>query len=609
MDREFRNWLSLSINRKTLEVFFAKNCIKTIAIYGGGCSGDFFYSDVIKYGVDVKFCIDREITQFHSLPIIRPEQLINDPEVDLVVICVSDRIQVSNIYTLIFSKEYKAISLLDIIQICYYKEILIPYCKSIGCIPYILSQCHQDQLKDLSPFEKALSKISLPAEVSSRNPSYFEDLYNSISEYNDEYIREVFTLSPTIRKNHVLFQADKVSEFVNIINGIRFTDYVPAFYDETIHIIGPCTVLGYGVDDSRTISSYLQRLLNEQLDNNVKFRVVNHGALGLPSNDPDVFKKKLSAISIKEGDIVILIIDIFEIYNQCIIDCFTKVLNPYYYCLYDDFCNREENKPLYIDYVHLSHWGMDRVANYIFNLLKKNATILWPNRQVHEIANEQLKVKPPERFTLSKKDTLEEYISFLEPYRKDICFDNGAIVMNCNPFTKGHRHLIEVAAQQVDFLYIFVVEEDRSDFAFKDRINCVNLGTADFKNIIVLPSGKFILSAITFPEYFIKESLQAVSVDASKDIEIFSREIAPILNIKKRFVGQEPFDLITRQYNQTMKDILPKYNIELIEIERYSYDGNPISASRVRKLLKLNEWSELSKIVPETTLKYLSEKR
>ena len=33
----------------------------------------------------------------------------------------------------------------------------------------------------------------------------------------------------------------------------------------------------------------------------------------------------------------------------------------------------------------------------------------------------------------------------------------GAIVMNCNPFTMGHRYLIETAASQVDRLYVFVL--------------------------------------------------------------------------------------------------------------------------------------------------------
>ena len=43
---------------------------------------------------------------------------------------------------------------------------------------------------------------------------------------------------------------------------------------------------------------------------------------------------------------------------------------------------------------------------------------------------------------------------------------NGAVVVNCNPFTNGHLYLIENAAQREDNLYVFVVKEDRSIISF-----------------------------------------------------------------------------------------------------------------------------------------------
>ncbi len=46
------------------------------------------------------------------------------------------------------------------------------------------------------------------------------------------------------------------------------------------------------------------------------------------------------------------------------------------------------------------------------------------------------------------------------PARPDI----GAIVMNANPFTLGHRHLVEHAAARCDWLHLFVVREDASSF-------------------------------------------------------------------------------------------------------------------------------------------------
>jgi [citrate (pro-3S)-lyase] ligase len=75
---------------------------------------------------------------------------------------------------------------------------------------------------------------------------------------------------------------------------------------------------------------------------------------------------------------------------------------------------------------------------------------------------------------------------------------------------------------------------------------------------MVVPSGKFILSYQTLPVYFEKEQIYQVNVDASADLDIFARYIAPPLGITYRFVGEEPFDEVTRQYNQQMKTVFEK---------------------------------------------------
>ena len=65
----------------------------------------------------------------------------------------------------------------------------------------------------------------------------------------------------------------------------------------------------------------------------------------------------------------------------------------------------------------------------------------------------------------------------------------GAIVMNANPFTLGHRALVERAASECDAVYVFVLSEDRSEFSAKDRIEMVRRGTCDLKNVTVLETG------------------------------------------------------------------------------------------------------------------------
>lgn len=180
--------------------------------------------------------------------------------------------------------------------------------------------------------------------------------------------------------------------------------------------------------------------------------------------------------------------------------------------------------------------------------------------------------------------------------------------MNCNPFTLGRRYLIEYAASQVRRLYIFVVEEDKSIFPFADRFELVKKGTVDFENVTVLPSGKFIISSLTFQQYFEKGELLDTAIDSSEDVEIFAKEIAPSMGITVRFAGEEPLDNVTRQYNESMRNILPQYGIKFVEIPRKKQDETVISASRVRKLLGEKNFDEISMMVPNTTLEYLKDK-
>lgn len=180
--------------------------------------------------------------------------------------------------------------------------------------------------------------------------------------------------------------------------------------------------------------------------------------------------------------------------------------------------------------------------------------------------------------------------------------------MNCNPFTLGHRYLIEKALEQCDFLILFLVEEDKSVFSFEERLKLVDEGTKDIPNLAIIPSGKFVLSSLTFSGYFNKEKLQDRIIDTSLDVSVFAREIAPCLHITKRFAGEEPLDNVTRQYNEAMRRILPEYGIEFVEIPRVEIDLNPISASRVRELAKSGRFSELRELVPRTTYDHLVEK-
>ncbi len=205
-----------------------------------------------------------------------------------------------------------------------------------------------------------------------------------------------------------------------------------------------------------------------------------------------------------------------------------------------------------------------------------------------------------------KKDGIKNFLNSFPD--TDASSQNGCIVMNCNPFTKGHLYLIETAAKECDTLYIFVVSEDKSRFSNSDRMEMVKLGTAHIPNVCVLPTGPYLISSATFPTYFLKDRENAGKIKCLLDIEIFTKYYAPKFNIKRRFVGTEPFSEMTNQYNIALKDTLPEKGIDLTEIRRLEIDGTFVSASNVRQLIDNKDNEKLKKILPESSYTFLKDK-
>jgi len=204
-----------------------------------------------------------------------------------------------------------------------------------------------------------------------------------------------------------------------------------------------------------------------------------------------------------------------------------------------------------------------------------------------------------------RRDGLKQFVAGLPRREGGII---GAAVMHCNPFTNGHRYLIETAAAECDQVYIFVLSEDRGLFPAADRLELVKQGTADLPNVTVLPSGPYMISAATFPTYFLPAGTDPSAIQCKLDVEIFAGSIAPALGITRRYVGTEPLSPVTNAYNQALLAGLPPRGITVREIPRRELDGAPISASRVRALLQEGKTDELEPLVPPTTFRYLKSK-
>lgn len=177
----------------------------------------------------------------------------------------------------------------------------------------------------------------------------------------------------------------------------------------------------------------------------------------------------------------------------------------------------------------------------------------------------------------------------------------GVVVMNCNPFTLGHRYLIEQAAKQVERLFVMIVREDCSLFAYAERKAMVEQGVAHLENVTVIDGSEYAISQATFPTYFLKRLDDAADTQMLLDLDLFRRHIAPALGTTVRFVGTEPTDQLTRRYNQLMHEVLA----DVRETARLEKEGNAVSASRVRKAMEQGDMSTIRQLVPPTTLPYI----
>ena len=179
----------------------------------------------------------------------------------------------------------------------------------------------------------------------------------------------------------------------------------------------------------------------------------------------------------------------------------------------------------------------------------------------------------------------------------------GVIVMNCNPFTLGHRYLIERSSELVERLYVVVVREDCSMFSYSERKAMVSQGVKDLGNVVVVDGSDYAVSATTFPTYFLKRISDATDTQILLDLDIYLRHIAPALGANVRFVGSEPTDPLTRRYNELMRQQLGDDHIcEIPRMEKY---GSVVSASRVRRAIEANSLWQAIKLVPSSTIPYI----
>ncbi|MDR1397708.1 MAG: adenylyltransferase/cytidyltransferase family protein [Desulfarculales bacterium] len=604
-------------NKFSLAQVLRKNGVSKVALYGGGATGLIIYEMLIQGGLEVKFIFDRkENIKFpYPVPVFHPDRWQETPGVDMIIVTASGYRAIYHLLrrTGIFPRICSLHSLIiDVDMLSYFYQAVGHLRKSGASLLLFNSANALAQVRNPSSAEalcmlNVLGFRSFYADIEHLFP-YFDDL----PLCSKDYIQQImFTAAPRMEKNGLVMLADYQSEYINVINHRRLTTGVPDRFDHTVYIFGDCWAAGFAAADNLTIASQLQAMLANTNFNSAIYRVQNCGV------NAELFLSSLKRILQEDfapGDIAV---------------CSSPFMPemPFYYPpdrtvryhtterLFDRPHNLGE---IFIDSIHINHRGYKLVAEKLHHILGEEFLSLprpAPSpAAVNSASQDGLSGRPGlqegaiirENTALPWAEEINAYLAGLtdrKPTREGV---NGCVVINANPFTLGHRRLAVWARQHCDFLYVFVVEEDLSFFPFAQRLEMVKRGLADLSGVMVLSGGKFIISALTLPEYFSKEEATDIVINPALDLELFAAAIAPALGISKRFAGQEPLCQLTRQYNQAMAEVLPKYGIEFVEFERFSIGAMPVSASRARALLAQGDFNGLKELVPGSTYEFLS---
>ena len=274
------------------------------------------------------------------------------------------------------------------------------------------------------------------------------------------------------------------------------------------------------------------------------------------------------------------------------------------------------------------------------------------NREIFESIGFKVLASAPKAILMENGRGLEKYCEYLSGIchasgsvfhcqRKPSARKCGVIVMNANPFTLGHKYLIDKALEQVDHLFIIPVQEDLSSFPYPERLAMIKAhadalsvisSVVEKSHITVLEGSGYVISAATFPTYFLKDRSDAAETQMLLDLDLFEKHIMPALGASVRFVGSEPLDPLTARYNSLMHNAVEIPRLVMPDPDRASaqpsaeqnyFSGRcpknqfssavaspthadaAVSASKVRAAIEVGDYASAAALCPVTTHPYL----
>ena len=246
---------------------------------------------------------------------------------------------------------------------------------------------------------------------------------------------------------------------------------------------------------------------------------------------------------------------------------------------------------------HLLEREIQQGCRHVFLYTKEKNAAIFQDLGFYEIA----RVENELVFLENRRDGFARYLKRLEQTRREgRC---AAVVMNANPFTFGHRRLVEQAAAENDWLQLFLLSEEAGPIPFDVRKKLVLEGTSDLKNVVFHETGPYIISSATCPSYFLRDEDAAILAHAKLDLAVFGK-IAAVLGVTARYAGEEKSSHVTALYNESMAEMLPRQGIRFLEVPRLAIDGEVVSASTVRQAIHDGHPEQVAFMLPESTKRY-----
>ena len=431
------------------------------------------------------------------------------------------------------------------------------------------------QRKLYEGFEERRKRIQGdPAHV---YPDEAEAFYGEL--YTEEYARAVDTHMFLMEKQNSFTRLKDCEEpYFHIHNGERDTVGQPE-RGRSIYFFGPCIAVGAYVEDRHTIESQLQELLNRE---GYPYRVVNCGCWENAYSE----LIRITSTPMNEGDVAVIFYrgKAYEGLEQInILDVLEE--------------NRVPGEWMLDSPVHLNHKANGILAREIFGRLVTGGLS-------RELPEGDRGMPGKAQLTVSEKAIrylyVDRYYWNLPPAPGKRV---GNISMHANPFTLGHKYLIDYARSRTDRLILMLIEEEMGIFSFSERYAMTCEALKGEKDVVIAPSGPFQATRAVFPGYFVKTDT-SFAQSAENDCRIFAEQIAPMLGMNVRFFGDERHNPKMQEFNEIACRVLREYGVDAVVIPRAEKNGQAISASAVRKL-QPTQRDELLQNVPESTLEIM----